>query len=83
MMSAERRRTARRRAILATGFHPATRLALLHPEWVYGCGDCARAVQVNGGNRWYWKCLKQGITHGPGTDIRVSWPACRALRIAA
>jgi hypothetical protein len=36
---------------------------------------CANHI-VLAANRTWHKCNRAGITHGPGTDIRVSWPAC-------
>ena len=40
------------------------------------CGDCHYAVGMNR-NKTYWKCGRQIITRGPGTDIRLKDPACR------
>ncbi|GAA1026874.1 hypothetical protein GCM10009557_06140 [Virgisporangium ochraceum] len=51
------------------------------------CGGCRFRRLVSGGARTYPKCLwpdpevrpARGwprLTHGPGTDIRASWPAC-------
>lgn len=76
------RRTLKRRAILESGRHPATGLKLLDPEWKLSCKQCVHLRA-----RWrrvtYWKCAVAGITHGPGSDIRVSWPACTAFRMEA
>lgn len=36
------------------------------------CGTCAHAFKHV---RW-WKCRKCDLTFGPGSDIRVGWPAC-------
>lgn len=72
--SATRSLTRRRNEMLAAGVHPATRLKA-HPE-LGTCGTCANAVQVHGGARRYWKCKLLPITGGPGTDLRLKWPAC-------
>ncbi len=36
------------------------------------CGTCTHSFKSD---RW-WKCRKCDHTFGPGTDIRVGWPAC-------
>jgi len=78
-----RRLTIRRRATLAAGRHPATGLGLLRltdpPQRAMRCGDCSQATKVSGGGQAFWKCQRAGITHGPATDIRISWPACAAF----
>lgn len=73
-LSAGARRTQRQRADIAAGRHPATRTALA--DGGQTCGGCAYSIRVQGGRRTYWKCEKVGVTHGPGSDIRISWPAC-------
>jgi len=51
------------------------------------CGACRHRVPVHGGSRAYPKCCwpepdlsrqvrRDRISHGPGTDVRASWPAC-------
>ena len=39
------------------------------------CRTCVHLV-VHERARRYYKCLKRGVTFGPGTDHRVNWPAC-------
>lgn len=73
--SADRQRTARRKALLESGIHPATRIPLLGGEAT--CGDCVYSVRVAHNSRSYWKCVLVGVSRGAGTDIRKSWPACR------
>ena len=68
-LSADRARTQRRRALIEAGVHPLTRTALIEGRY---CGGCGHAQKVNG----YWKCDTVPHTFGPGTDIRLSWPAC-------
>lgn len=80
-LSADQRRTLRRREALAAGYHPTTgRKLLVAPEGVppLTCGDCAHHVRNGGHARTYHKCARTpgGLTHGPGSDVRVSWPAC-------
>lgn len=41
----------------------------------YKCKDC-RFVIANELANTYYKCSKHEITNGPGTDIRLSHPAC-------
>ena len=78
-MGQDARRTARRKALIEDGIHPATRLPIMGPGT---CGDCIHLLLKDGralgiGNGRWWKCaltLKDG--HGP--DIRKSWPSCAA-----
>lgn len=72
-LSAGAKRTARNKAALEAGIHPATGKPV-RPE-LGTCGTCASHI-VLAANRTWHKCKRAGITHGPGTDIRVSWPAC-------
>lgn len=72
-LSAGAKRTARNKAALEAGVHPATRCPV-RPE-LGTCSTCANHI-VLAANRTWHKCNRAGITHGPGTDIRVSWPAC-------
>ena len=65
-------RTARHRALLTAGVHPATKLSLRAGEDT--CGGCAHLVPKQ---RW-WKCGLQLHPDGTGLDIRRSWPACTA-----
>lgn len=39
------------------------------------CGTCRHFVRLSY-HRPYYKCDLTAITHGPGTDWRVRWPAC-------
>lgn len=73
--SADQRRTRLRRELLARGIHPLTRTRL-RPEGGT-CGDCAhlRPETIRSG-RTFYKCALVGSTNGPGTDLRISWPAC-------
>ena len=73
------RRTARRRALIEHGVHPATRFPLTGPG---SCGDCAHLILKDGpalgvgAGRW-WKCT-QALKDGRGPDIVRSWPSCTA-----
>lgn len=77
-LSADRRRTLKRRAQLDAGIHPRTLLPLAGNGKT--CGDCQHSDLIYSGSarNGYWKCLKAGWTSGPATDIRKSWPACTA-----
>ena len=76
------RRTARALALIGNGKHPATGRCLLRIQDPtlnrLCCGDCAHLASRLPGNRVYWKCdvHPKGVTGGPLTDIRLSWPAC-------
>ena len=73
-LSADAKRTQRRREHLDAGIHPATGLPLADSGET--CGTCVHHLVRHRGSRWH-KCELAGVTHGPGTDIRVSWPACQ------
>ena len=40
------------------------------------CGHCRHLIRIHPGQNTYPKCDLTAITHGPGTDWRVRWPAC-------
>ncbi len=49
----------------------------------YGCGPegkfcktCIHMKRHRPGKNAYRKCVLRGITSGPGTDHKTSWPAC-------
>lgn len=71
-LSADRRRTIRRREMLAAGVHPVTGAQLAGNGET--CGTCAHQVDRVRNQRWH-KC-ELNMTKGPATDIRVGWPAC-------
>lgn len=77
-MGAEARRTARQRALLEDGIHPATRLR------VTAAGSCADCLHLrlkqhpeNSTKRWF-KCALTLTGTGTGPDIRKRWPSCAA-----
>lgn len=74
--STDQARTARNEFMLSNGIHPATRRPLAGDGET--CATCVHVVRNGHGDRGYWKCQRhiKGVTGGPGTDIRVSWPAC-------
>jgi len=41
------------------------------------CRTCDHSIRWNHHGRKYWKCDLVKRTHGPGTDIRLKWAACR------
>lgn len=65
---------ARANERIARGFHPLGHTHLAKNDET--CGTCAHFVEHQPGANKYFKCRKYGITRGPGTDIRKSWPAC-------
>ena len=78
-MGQDARRTARRRALIEDGVHPATRLPTTEAG---SCGDCAHLILKDGpalgagAGRW-WKCTR-ALKDGRGPDIVRSWPSCTA-----
>jgi hypothetical protein len=84
-LSRDRRRTARDRASLDRGIHPATRRPLLTVEPGTGrptCGDCGHAQHIDHHDRSYWKCARHrlGMSHSAASDIRKGWPACELFQ---
>lgn len=73
-LSADARRTLRRNELLAAGTHPTTKRPLRTPAGET-CGSCA-LLRRHRVSRTYWKCGAVPLTFGPGTDVRLSWPAC-------
>lgn len=73
-LSDGQRRTLRAEGRLAAGVHPMTRVPLANNG--ESCGTCANLERHGGGNRSYFKCGLVANTSGPGTDIRMKWPAC-------
>lgn len=77
-----RRLTIRRNEALAAGTHPTSRRKLApegHPGHGHTCGDCEHHLIHHLGGT-YHKCelAHGGLTGGPGSDVRVRWPACTA-----
>ena len=75
-----RRLTLRNAATLSGGKHPATGLPLLNLGKVMTkhderCGNCKHLTGHSHDKTWY-KCGLVPMTFGPGTDIRLKWPAC-------
>ena len=73
-LSADRRRTLRQKAAVASGVHPLMG-GKARPE-LGTCGGCAHRLVLGYHNRSWPKCELAGITHGAGTDCRAWWPAC-------
>lgn len=69
------RRTRRRNELLAAGVHPTTRLRLREPAGET-CGSCDWRQSFTPNRRTFHKCAAVAMTHGPATDVRLSWPAC-------
>jgi hypothetical protein len=83
------RRRSREAEVIRVGFHPLTR-GRLHPEAdpaspsAPTCGTCRfrRPIERFTGAekpKQYPKCwhdYPKRITHGPGSDVLASWPAC-------
>jgi hypothetical protein len=73
-ISADRRRTARQRALIAAGIHPLMG-GPTHPDQGT-CGTCAHRIHIEWHNRTWPKCDLHELTHGAGSDCRSWWPAC-------
>jgi len=72
----DRQRTQAQHALLAQGIHPATRRPLADNDET--CGSCTFFQTYRKGGT-YFKCSNEhgpGVTFGPATDIRKTWPAC-------
>lgn len=89
VQGADARRTLRQVEILATGYHPVSRLKL-HPDappvedrTAEGprCGNCSHLFRKVMGST-YLKC-GQNTTGGPATDLRAWWPACAAWKASS
>ena len=80
-LSADQRRTIRRNQLLASGTHPTTRLPLLADSDAT-CRTCTHCIPHTR-NRTYWKCDQVELTFGPGSDVRLSWPACTRYKAAS
>ncbi len=78
--SPDRRRTLRRKAMLAGGYHPVTKLKLADNGET--CGTCDQLRAQGGTAGVYYKCALR-LTRGAGTDTRLSWPACAAWEVGA
>ena len=73
--SADVRRRERAELAIAVGRHPLGQ-PLREPAGET-CGSCVHAEGFRYRRRTYWKCpTVGGLTHGPGTDLRLKWPAC-------
>jgi hypothetical protein len=73
-LSADRRRTARQRQLVADGWHPLTR-DRARPD-LGTCGDCVHRQAGGRAGRSFPKCDLGPVSKGPGTDVRAHWPAC-------
>lgn len=73
-LSADQRRTIKRRRLLELGINPATRRPFRVPLGET-CGSCAHHRAARAGNSRFHKC-DLNRSSSAATDIRVSWPAC-------
>lgn len=60
---------------IAQGVHPLHGLPLAGNDET--CKTCAHRVVLRMGST-YHKCAAIDMTHGAKTDVRLSWPACKA-----
>lgn len=80
-LSADRRRTAKQKAQLEAGVHPATRRPLLGDR-ESTCGDCEHHTALKHHDKRDLHYLG-GWTRSASSDIRVSWPACDLFEAAS
>ena len=66
---------ARQQRRIDRGGHPLNHQPLLIGPSLT-CGDCRFREVLRYHTRSYPKCAKGPRTHGPGTDVKASWPAC-------
>lgn len=79
-LSDDRARTIRNKALIERGVHPFG--AKLRQPPGETCGSCKHSCSVKL-SKTYWKCaLTPTQTKGPGTDLRLSWPACERWEAA-
>lgn len=55
--------------------NPCVRAFGLGPQGAI-CKDCVHLFKHRPGKKHFYKCDLRNCTNGPGTDHRVSWPAC-------
>ena len=69
--------TVLQRRRMALNVHPATGLPFARDgKTCESCGSCYGTSHQS--SRVFYKCRLAGPpTHGPGSDIRLGWPACR------
>lgn len=75
--SADIRRRLRQEDFIRRGYHPLTRRRLIEGDFT--CKDCAFA-HVRVFSKRYWKCQHVPETAGPGTDLKLKWPACELFK---
>jgi hypothetical protein len=67
-------RTAKVAGRIAAGVHPHNGLPLGPAGET--CGSCKHKRRTPQTAGTYWKCDLGPLSRGPGTDLRVRWPAC-------
>lgn len=73
-LSVSTRRKIRAENMIKEGLHPFG-MKLREPRGET-CKTCNHSVAKRLGNI-YWKCDLMNNTGGPGTDLRLKWPACQ------
>lgn len=70
-------RTERNHARIKRGIHPFGGPLANNGKT---CGDCAFVLAHSQSRNRYFKCSQFGVTRGPATDLRLSWPACAQFK---
>lgn len=82
-LTPDQARAIRQAATMTRGMHPLG--SKLHPDAApvddrqaegLRCRGCVHVMGQGGTNGRYLKCDIHTITRGPGTDLRLWWPAC-------
>lgn len=73
-----RRVTKAKNGAIARGINPGSGLELLQGT-DKTCGHCWHAISVSGRKGKFWKCELGRLSNSATTDIRLSWPACKAF----
>lgn len=78
-LSYGRRLTQARAAALARGQNPGSGLEVREPrDPRVTCGSCWHAVSRGGTRQTFWKCELGRLSSSEASDIRLSWPGCKA-----
>lgn len=79
-LSYGRRLTLARHAALERGQNPGSGLEIREPRnKLVMCGSCWHAIAHDAGNHGtVWKCELGRLSNSETTDIRLSWPGCKA-----
>ena len=73
-LSPDRLRTLKAETLISQGYHPFGYPLVNNGKTCKDCSNCKATGKRHTHN--YYKCLLKGNSRGPGTDLRLKWPAC-------